>query len=394
VKIYLILFILVSTSFQVVGQRSDIVSDAISDCEGAINILEPGHFSIQFTGVRGRYQDIVEYPSLLDVKEDNSVWCSFIAPFDGTVFLEASLPTNFLQMVIFQQDKRDICKEIHNGKAEIKRLISSATSNEIALSKTPNENQLYSLQLKEDQKINILFNTLLKSKERLKLAFHFEALNNNINTLNGETKIVDLREDEFSPSLNIKVRDASTGFPVITNVNIIGINSLKTLYVGSDFFFEVDKTGKINIKCDAKGYFFVDKLEHIKAFTENEITIWLEPLKVGKSLRLEEIEFDPGTSHFMPTSEVKLRRLKDFMALNSEIIIEIQGHVFQIGANTYAGQKLSEARAKRVLNYLVDNGISKERMIPVGMGNTKPIYPEPKLSYEEQMNRRVEVKIL
>jgi outer membrane protein OmpA-like peptidoglycan-associated protein len=111
-------------------------------------------------------------------------------------------------------------------------------------------------------------------------------------------------------------------------------------------------------------------------------------------MQIEEIEFHPGSSDFTPTSEGKLRRLKDFMALNSEVIIEIQGHVFSLEDNSFAAQKMSEARAKRVYNYLVENGINKSRMTTVGFGNTKPIFPKPKLAFEEQMNRRVEIKVL
>jgi outer membrane protein OmpA-like peptidoglycan-associated protein len=81
------------------------------------------------------------------------------------------------------------------------------------------------------------------------------------------------------------------------------------------------------------------------------------------------------------------------MALNSDVNIEIQGHVFLIGDNGLASQKLSEARAKRVMAYLVDNGINKNRMTAVGYGNTRPIYPTPKFAYEEQANRRVEILV-
>ena len=110
-------------------------------------------------------------------------------------------------------------------------------------------------------------------------------------------------------------------------------------------------------------------------------------------MQIEEIEFKPGTSEILPESEPKLKRLKDFMALNSEIEIEIQGHVFLIGENGFASQKLSEGRARRVMAYLADNGINKNRMTAVGYGNTKPIYPEPKFAYEEQANRRVEILV-
>ena len=96
----------------------------------------------------------------------------------------------------------------------------------------------------------------------------------------------------------------------------------------------------------------------------------------------------------MPGSETKLRRLKDFMALNADLSIEIQGHVNSVGEELgFTAQKLSESRAKKVMQYLVDNGIAKERMISVGYGNTRPVYPTPKFAAEEQANRRVEILI-
>ncbi len=115
------------------------------------------------------------------------------------------------------------------------------------------------------------------------------------------------------------------------------------------------------MKFDAEGYFFVDREEPVSVGSDNEIIIWMEPLGEGKSMQIDEIEFYPGTSEFLSTSDSKLRRLKDFLALNSNVKVEIQGHVHDSGNNSIAGQKLSEARAKRVLRYLADNGINKER---------------------------------
>lgn len=388
VLLVLILFVSVMNSF---SQEDGFVSDAISDCDGSMNIIEPGVFSIQFTGGSGVLLDIVNYPSLSKISEKNSIWCSFIAPFTGTLKLDASLTAGNVQMVIFEQGLGEVCDEIHKGTADIKRLID-VPENSVGLNNSPGNNQLYSLELTEGKKIVILFNTEAKSKEKLKLVFNFDALK--LSGELGEKKVIDLRDDEFTPAFHIVVRDAATGHPVIANLTVEGLKSITALYMGSDFFFVIQKSGKLTIKCDAKGYFFADRVENVVANMESEFTIWLEPLQQGKSLQIEEIEFHPGTSEFMPSSEGKLRRLKDFMALNSEVKIEIQGHVFSLDDNSFAGQKLSEARAKRVYNYLVENGISKDRMTTIGFGNTKPIFPKPKLAYEEQMNRRVEIKVL
>jgi outer membrane protein OmpA-like peptidoglycan-associated protein len=212
--------------------------------------------------------------------------------------------------------------------------------------------------------------------------------------IGSDSKVVDLRKLKTDPALNIMIRDVETGNPVVANMTVSGIKDMQALYSGSDFFISVEKSGKIQLKIDAEGYFFVDREEPVSVGSDNEIVIWMEPLGEGKSMQIDEIEFVPGSSEFLSTAEPKLRRLKDFLALNSAVRVEIQGHVHASGENTYAAQKLSEARAKRVLNYLVDNGINKDRLTAVGFGNTKPIYPDAKFAYEEQANRRVEIKVL
>ena len=82
------------------------------------------------------------------------------------------------------------------------------------------------------------------------------------------------------------------------------------------------------------------------------------------------------------------------MVLNADIKIEIQGHVFALGDNSLLGQRISVARAKRVMKYLIRQGIDKSRLKAVGYGNTRPVYAEPKLFSEEQANRRVEILVL
>lgn len=389
-KIILFTALILSINFSF-GQSNESISEVISDCDGAMNILEPGTYSIQFTGKSGVVDDIINYPSLKLIPETNSIWCSFIAPYNGKLYFEAIMKEADFQMLIFEKSAENHCKEITNGLSEIKRSILNPTSREIGLSKNTNDNFLYPLEMKQGQSIKIYFNTIPKLLSKLRLNLHFEA--NETNSV-AEIKIVDKREDDFSHFINVKVRDASNGKPVISNFTIEGIKDITALYSGSDFFFTLSRSGNLKIKCDAQGYFFADRLEKVSMDQDYEMTIWLEPLGQGKSMQIEEIEFYPGTSEFLPSAESKLRRLKDFLALNSEIRIEIQGHVFAIGENSFAAQKLSEARAKKVLNYLSENGINKERMTSIGYGNTKPIYEKPKFAYEEQANRRVEIKVI
>ncbi len=369
-------------------------SDNISDCDGATNILNPGTYNLQYTGKGGLNEDIYKYPSLASSPETNSLWCSFVAPFNGRFSLNAKTAKGLSKMIIFSNETNDICGDIFKGIAEIKRMILTPTSNEIGLNLAVSGNFYYPMDLVKGESIMILFLYENTEKVKLDLTVKFEPKVDDPELESSKSKIVDQRDDEFSPAFNIMVRDVETGEPVIADVVLTGLKSISAFYTGSDFFFNISKSGKIGVRVDAQGYFFTDREEPVRADAEHELVIWLEPIGEGKSVQLDDIEFMPGTSDFLPSSETKLRRLKDFMALNSGVKVEIQGHVHEKGENSHAGQKISEARAKKVLNYLSENGISKDRMVAKGYGNTMPIYKDPKFAYEEQANRRVEIKIL
>ncbi len=74
---------------------------------------------------------------------------------------------------------------------------------------------------------------------------------------------------------------------------------------------------------------------------------------------------------------------------NPSLKIEIQGHTDKIGAEAY-NQKLSENRARSVMNYLVMKGIEGKRLSIAGYGFTRP---ETTNETEEgrALNRRVEL---
>lgn len=392
-------FLLFLTAFaiSVLGYSQDNpnLSDAISDCSGASNILQPGSFKLQFTSKGGQFKDLAAYPSLSNVQEKNSLWCSFKAPYNGRLTLDADVSAGTVQMIVFENETKDVCDDIFKGKAEIRRLILSQEAH-VGLNLITSTNTLYPVDLVAGKHIMICFLSNSKDRPSLDLHLKFEPTDGQIKAT-GESedgKVVDLRKDKDIEALSILIRDVETGNPIVANMTINGIRDLAALYNGSDFLITVEKSGKIQIKVDAEGYFFVDKEEPVSAGSENELVIWMEPLGEGKSMQIDEIEFVPGSSEFLPTAEPKLKRLKDFLALNAQVKIEIQGHVHATGENTFAAQKLSEARAKRVMMYLVENGISKERLTSVGFGNTMPIYKDAKFAYEEQANRRVEIKVL
>lgn len=364
-------------------------SPAINSCNGAINIFDNDDYTLQFPG--GKNTTVQEtYPYLKEKLKANQIWCTYIAPDDGELDLSAHIAEGYLQMVLFKEDRKDICEEIGSGVSEIERLMIKDSVATVGLSKNTGNGMMYSVELKKGDKIMIIFATDDKSEEKLSLNFAYTTFEKQI----VEQKIVDLRDDDFAPTLSILLRDSESQQPIIGSITIMGSRDLEAMYIGSDFFFNVSRRCKLQISCDAQGYFFKDIEVPIEAMEGKDVVLELERVSSGKKMLLEEIEFLPGKSEILPSSEPRLKRLKDFLALNAEIEIEIQGHVhFDNDKNTMAAQRMSEARAKRVMHYLTENGIDKQRLSAVGYGNTKPIYEEAKLSYEEQANRRVEIVI-
>lgn len=123
----------------------------------------------------------------------------------------------------------------------------------------------------------------------------------------------------------------------------------------------------------------------INKFVEKEIT-------VGTVITLENIEFETNSSVLKENAFHELNELLNFMKKTPKVKIGIYGHTDNEG-NQVSNLRLSESRSNRIYNYLLENGITKERMVSEGFGETNPI--KDNTSEEgRQKNRRVEFIIL
>ncbi len=115
--------------------------------------------------------------------------------------------------------------------------------------------------------------------------------------------------------------------------------------------------------------------------TEKEITI------------LERIEFDNNKATIRPVSDPILNAVLRVLKQHPEFTkVRIEGHTDDRGSNKH-NTKLSQRRAESVVNWLFGGGIAKERMIPMGYGEDKPI-ADNKTADGRQTNRRVQFMIL
>jgi outer membrane protein OmpA-like peptidoglycan-associated protein/tetratricopeptide (TPR) repeat protein len=114
---------------------------------------------------------------------------------------------------------------------------------------------------------------------------------------------------------------------------------------------------------------------------------------------IKNIYYDFDKSNLRKESETVLdTTLLVILRENPTIIVEISSHTDSKGEDDY-NMKLSQRRAESVVNYLIKNGIDKQRLVARGYGETRPIAsnqnPDGSDNPEgRQKNRRTEFKII
>jgi outer membrane protein OmpA-like peptidoglycan-associated protein len=174
----------------------------------------------------------------------------------------------------------------------------------------------------------------------------------------------------------------------------------KSVYKGvsnSEGKFEIllkgGETYLIKIKSvgDADDYnkFEIPALGENETYAPSTLTIQIE---LPKTFTLDNVEFEFGKSTLTKGSYSELKELLEYLKLKDGIIIEIAGHTDVVG-DEESNLKLSEARAETVRNYLISKGISSERVVAKGYGESQPIAPNS-TPEGRQKNRRTEVRII
>ena len=133
-----------------------------------------------------------------------------------------------------------------------------------------------------------------------------------------------------------------------------------------------------------------DQVIENKDFTLDPIQ--LSAVEENVTLVLNNIFFDFDKATLKPESFPELDRIITVMEDKSGMEIEISGHADATGPESY-NLRLSERRAKSVVNYLTGKGIPQNRIAVVFHGEAKPIAPNTTVDGRRR-NRRVEFKIL
>ncbi len=126
------------------------------------------------------------------------------------------------------------------------------------------------------------------------------------------------------------------------------------------------------------------------------ITLEMEEIEVGKTIEIPNIYYDLGKWNIREDAAVELEKVVQFMNDNTTINIELGSHTDARGSST-SNQRLSQKRAQSSVNWIVEHGISHDRIVAKGYGEDKlknRCADGVKCSEaEHQENRRTEIRI-
>jgi OOP family OmpA-OmpF porin len=152
---------------------------------------------------------------------------------------------------------------------------------------------------------------------------------------------------------------------------------------------------KYSFLAKAEGFLAVSDnldLTNVLEYKELKRDLYLVPIEVGETVRLNNIFFDLAKAVLRDESFPELDRVVKYMNDNPSMEIEMSGHTDNIGTDL-SNNTLSQDRADAVKKYIVSKGIQEARIIPKGYGKNKPAASND-TEDGRQLNRRVEFTIL
>ena len=103
--------------------------------------------------------------------------------------------------------------------------------------------------------------------------------------------------------------------------------------------------------------------------------------KIGESIKIDNVFHDSGKWDLRDDAKENLQQLISILNDNPNIVIELSSHTDMIG-DYDANEVLSQKRAQSVVNYLIEKGIDKERLVAKGYGESTPQIITPRLAKE------------
>ena len=198
-----------------------------------------------------------------------------------------------------------------------------------------------------------------------------------------------------------KVLNKNTNEPIAAKINYFDLTT------GQEYGTAISdiNTGEYNIvlprginygfKSEAEGYVSISEnldLTNLDTYAEIEKNLYLVPIEVGQTIRLNNLFFDTGEYALKESSNSELKNLQKLLEINPKMKIRIVGYTDNVGSNAN-NLTLSKNRANAVYEWLINKDVVKSKLSSIGMGEKDPVATND-TEEGRQLNRRVEFTII
>ncbi len=176
-----------------------------------------------------------------------------------------------------------------------------------------------------------------------------------------------------------------------------GVFDIKTdslsLRVENPFIWKAARFPDLELSINIDGFMSASLLLPSTEWSNQDtIKVFVEPLNIGKKIKLKEVLFYKGSDKMIEGSTRSLDLLVNVLKSNASLKIELRGHTDNLG-NPALNQTLSEDRVEVVEKYLIQAGISPNRLSGKGLGGSQPLAKDSSEA-ARRLNRRVEFLVI
>lgn len=195
-----------------------------------------------------------------------------------------------------------------------------------------------------------------------------------------EGVVTDCRFKEVIPGVTMKLF-GSDGTSVETKTDANGYYKFAengaSRYVNAGTTYSISTFIDDNVKTKQAPKGFVNSTEKAK-----ETTVGVEESKtfkhdfclvpIERDIYFANVFYELGKATLTQQAKDSLIGLVDILRENPKFVIELSSHTDYRG-NDQFNQKLSEARAKSCVAFLIENGVNPKRLVPKGYGEKRPV---------------------
>ncbi len=169
---------------------------------------------------------------------------------------------------------------------------------------------------------------------------------------------------------------------IIRIVGNDGSNQKATGKADGSFRFPLQRGVSYTMLAGAKGYLNArQEFTSDSAEEDAEYGVDFILASINKPVVVENIFYDFDRATLRPESKAALDSMARMLIENPNVTIEMASHTDRIGSDEY-NDKLSQRRARSVIDYLIAAGIAPERLQPQGYGKRRPKVITKKLARE------------